>query len=59
MKTFSKKEPHEAANAFYSIANIYEKNNDTKNFVPHLESYLRLDGDGEWAARAREFLRRI
>jgi tetratricopeptide (TPR) repeat protein len=41
VKQFAKKEAREAANAYYSIANIYEKNKETDKFVSHLDSYLR------------------
>jgi hypothetical protein len=43
---FSKKEPREAANAYYSIANIYEKNKEIDKMVGHLEGYLR-----QWGAK--------
>jgi pentatricopeptide repeat protein len=59
IKTFAKDEPSRAAGAFYSIANIYEKNanaahvqgheeearKETDKMIGHLENYLRQWGD--------------
>ncbi len=55
---FNKKEPREAANAYYSISFIHEKNKDTDRLVSHLETYLKTWGskggvDLEIAAHVR------
>lgn len=45
VKTFAKNNTREAANAIYSIADIYEKNRETDKMVGHLENYIRTWGD--------------
>ena len=45
VKTFAKGNSREAANAIYSIADIYEKNKETEKMVGHLENYIRQWGD--------------
>jgi tetratricopeptide (TPR) repeat protein len=45
VKTFATKNTHEAANAIYSIGDIYEKNHETDKMVTHLENYIRQWSD--------------
>jgi tetratricopeptide (TPR) repeat protein len=49
----------EFADAHFNLAMAFVRDGAAEAARPHLESYLRLDGDGEWASRAREFLRRL
>jgi TolA-binding protein len=43
-KDFARKEPHEAANAEFSVAEIYAKNKETDKFIAYLENYIRQWG---------------
>lgn len=51
IKTFGAKKPAEAANAMFSLASVYEKQNDNDALIKHLRDYLRQYGASGGADR--------
>jgi tetratricopeptide (TPR) repeat protein len=49
----------EFADAHFNLAMAFVREGAASRARAHLESYLRIDDQGEWAVRARDFLRRI
>src|SRR6185503_19854797 len=45
IKTFASKKPADAANAFFSLTSVYEKQSDPDVVINHLPAYIRQYGD--------------